>query len=819
LFFSTNVLPEETSMTSSGLARLVLIILIITAVAPLPLFAQDAEHSDLHVELRSATGSSRFQIGEVIPLEAVLSSDNPTRYLEPCALFRESNFGFPQCRFFSKWSFTITPDRGWVDLTKEFPSGPVASGGPMFAVPDRDLSSQPEIFPYELTHLFRFDAPGEYHVRLTLEVGLDHETTKVGLYQGSIQELGVRHTVTVAPEIVLQIVSASPDWQKEVIRAGIEAYSAAAPPNTNPPSPEMLHYQRATRALCNLSTPDAARALVRLLSLDHRDVEYCLDHTASAEAAVKEMQRLLVDPDVAVSSALFSQLVRLLGRTEFHMMATYMIAQPAVDREREVLLSALPQKHGPAQAASLATALQWPARSEPTPDGSTYDLPFAPPVIAAVVASFDALPEQTQDMLLADGWPRVRSPLMLPLVRRLAESGNGQALLHWMELDAASASDFAHQEILRLVPRFSSFYLRLPELSLKPAEEAQLAANFVALTRDEDLFRAATLLHRYATVASLPIVLPFIDAKRAAWSCSIQFPVLAYLLKVSPADAGPRIEELLKKTNREPWQSTFFTDIGFLEPNQGLERLAMAEIEAGTEPLARDAITYLKLHGSPAAKPFLWQQLRRWHERLVADEAQKNAKSASEQSATRKGATDQAASDQAANDQAAEQSKRERAVNDQDSLYVTQLASAYIRAQAWVLTPDEADRLTALLGELAEPVFCTFHCGGSPAVSSGPAYYAIYAVASQPRPLDEQPEYMNPRERLSYAINQYRCADIRALENKIVQLPADSSFEFVYEFNAGDRDEMVKISDFLWSHGYQVRNPQNWSFLRPDPTR
>ena len=52
----------------------------------------------------------------------------------------------------------------------------------------------------------------------------------------------------------------------------------------------------------------------------------------------------------------------------------------------------------------------------------------------------------------------------------------------------------------------------------------------------------------------------------------------------------------------------------------------MFELAGVTEPLARDAITYLKLHGSIAAKPFLWQQLQHWHEKLVASEAEKNAK-------------------------------------------------------------------------------------------------------------------------------------------------------------------------------------------------
>jgi hypothetical protein len=80
-----------------------------------PLMAQKAtvrEPSDLKVELRSETGSTQFQIGEVIPLEVLLSSTTPNRYLEPCAMFRESNFGHPQCRFFTQWSIDILPADG-----------------------------------------------------------------------------------------------------------------------------------------------------------------------------------------------------------------------------------------------------------------------------------------------------------------------------------------------------------------------------------------------------------------------------------------------------------------------------------------------------------------------------------------------------------------------------------------------------------------------------------------------------------------------------------------------------------------------------------
>jgi hypothetical protein len=60
------------------------------------------EPLDLQVQLRFAAGSNRFRVGEAIPLEVILSSNTPDRYLEPCELFVERYFGFPQCRFFTR---------------------------------------------------------------------------------------------------------------------------------------------------------------------------------------------------------------------------------------------------------------------------------------------------------------------------------------------------------------------------------------------------------------------------------------------------------------------------------------------------------------------------------------------------------------------------------------------------------------------------------------------------------------------------------------------------------------------------------------------
>jgi hypothetical protein len=160
---------------------------------------------DLRVELRSTRGSNRFKVGEPIELQAIFSSKAPTRYLEPCGLFGKPNikpgFGFPLCRFFTRWSFTIKPDNGWTDIRSI-----ETEGGPTFEVPIHDLSSNPASYSYMLTDAYRFNEPGEYRVTLTVTVGLDDKSTQRprGANPGANP-----HFVTLTPEIVLQIVAKS----------------------------------------------------------------------------------------------------------------------------------------------------------------------------------------------------------------------------------------------------------------------------------------------------------------------------------------------------------------------------------------------------------------------------------------------------------------------------------------------------------------------------------------------------------------------------------------------------------------------------------
>jgi hypothetical protein len=148
---------------------------------------------------------------------------------------------------------------------------------------------------------------------------------------------------------------------------------------------------------------------------------------------------------------------------------------------------------------------------------------------------------------------------------------------------------------------------------------------------------------------------------------------------------------------------------------------------------------------------------------------------------------------------------------------VSALTATFEGAQAWVLSPDEAARMEALLGEeTVSELVCRFHCGASFGINPGPAAYEIRSRITENWRRRESPmEYLNPMERLNYSINQYWCADPRALEQKILQFPRGSTFTFTFpdDFTARDREEIAETTGLLRKHAYKVE----WPVLPPSP--
>ena len=768
---------RKNRVKSEPIVTMILIALVICS----RLVAQDLpvqEPADLKVELHSATGSNRFQLGEVIPLEVLVSSSTPNRYLEPCQQFWESCFGYPRCRFVTAWSFDVTPSTGWSDIGWH---GCMSMSGPTYDIKSSDLTSEPKKYSYTLTNRFRFDTPGRYTVRLSITVGLDDDTNQITNAPGPIS--AVKHNlVSKTAEVNLEIVPAGDEWKKTVIEHGTAAWAASPDPYTNSPTPERLKHEQEKEALCNLGTPEAALALVGLLSRGI-DVRKCLKNNPNRDVAQAEMRRLLVDPNVGVRPMFFAAYAKLLSPGPQKADEIAGVPPNVVNKVRDTLFASLSHKTGEAMILSLETVLRNPMLGYWVIEGSVYDLhePYSNEIISAAAANFDRLSEQAQAALLNDSdWAHLRSPLMLPLVRDKAEAGNGQALLRWLELDPNAATTFMRQEVVRPKPRFSSLYLRLPDESLPIGQQQRIAANFLALTAPEELMRAATLLHRYTTRATLPTVLPFVDQHLPNWPCQIQIPVLAYLLKVSPKEARPRIEQVMGKVH-PPYcpRGEFFPSLGFVEASPMLDTLAARQIEHGT-PLAAEAAEYLGRYGSAAMKPVVWKQLCRWHKKYI------------ESGAERRMATPKSTQD-------------DWQFYNLDS----KLLEAYAKAQGWMLSAKDVDHLSKLIGEdKAKNIACTFSCGSSIGIAASPSSYFIYGRANDPEfPPENGLDYLLPTERFRYSVNQYWCADLKALEQKLLQFPAGSTFRVAHTGSLQDgQGDWSIISTFLTSHGYSFRN-------------
>jgi hypothetical protein len=752
------------------------VLILLMAFCCSPLLAQDSpvqESADLKIELRSTTGSNRFQLGEVIPLEVFISGSTPNRYIEPCKMFWESCFGYPQCRFVTNWSFDVVPNTGWTDIGWH---GCTFMSGPTMDVESSDLTMEPKKYSYTLTNRFRFDTPGNYTVRLSLTVGLDDETNQIRHSPNSSVK---PNSVSKTAEIVLDIVPAEDEWKKNVVEQGVAAWTAPSPAQTTPPSPEYLKYHQERDALCNLGTPEAAVALADLMGRGI-DVTHCLKINSHQDVAEAEMRRLLVDPNVGVRPVFFWAYTTVLRRGEEKLSPVkpgeISAAPPnVVNQVQETLFASLPKKTPEAMIQSLETVLRPPMTGYWVEPGSVYDLRdhFSPEVIAMAAANFDRLSYEAQAALLDTDWDHLRSPLMLPVVRRKAEEGDGHALLRWLELDPAPATAFIRREVVRPAPRFSSLYLRLPDESLAAQEQQQIAANFVALNIADNLVRSATLLHRYTTRATLPTVLPFIDQHLAEWPCVVQIPVLAYLLKVSPEDARLRVKRIVEKAS-PPYcpRGEFFPSLGYMQASPVLDALAAKQVEDGT-PLAADAVMYLGRFGGAAMKPVVWEQLSRWHRKYTESGAKERM-------------------------EAPPGKPDDWQLYDVDS----RLRGAYIGAQGWTLSPEDVLNLKKLLGDK--------ETAGLESVGPAAGKYYIYGKVNDPvYPVDARIDYLMPMQPFQYSVNQYRGLDLKALEQKLLQFPQGSTFYVAHTGFLGDgKGDWPDISAFLISHGYLFRNSQ-----------
>ncbi len=568
------------------------------------------------LDVQTTNGKTQFRIGEIIPLKLSFTSSSAKKYqINLAAYDRSGRMNYEK--------FTIQPVDGWSDpLLAYFARGAFMMGGlTNFSF----LSQEPTVIHLDLNEWVRFDRPGEYSLRVV--------SSRVGELPEDKSYAEASNQLT-SNELRLTIVSAGKPWQEETLKRAVATLDGHRPSGkkTSLAADRMQEAQTALKTVRYLGTAEAAKELARRFRGEdtHADFEcmFGLIGSLHRDVALSEMQRLLNDPDHPVSST-FLYALTILMRSRNQSPETAFeedrINRATVQRE---LLAAVSQKRGKALALTLNTVLETGGSEDGKPK------PIDGQIAARIAAIFDQLPIEKQMEILEHRWELIKSPAFLPILRKYAKQYRefnvpnemsaynslhltGAALKHWYELAPDEARPVIIQEIIRPRPRYSARILGILPDKTMPEVEHALAEHFTA---EQDSYAAdnlASLLHRYATDAVLPQVLPVVDKNVGKWACAIQAPILAYLLRVNPSVSKPRIEAAMAARGDEysACNHSLLMEVGALQSDPLLEEIAVRSLDDNDPEVAGNAAAFLGKFGSPAAEDKLWERLSRWSEK------------------------------------------------------------------------------------------------------------------------------------------------------------------------------------------------------------
>lgn len=577
---------------------------------------------DNNVALRVslATDEREFRIRETIPIRLSFSTADKGRYeINRAGYDRSGRMPYEQ--------FSVSPADGAVDPLANRPGG-IGGGLTTYKL----LGPEPWTITLNLNEWLRFTRPGQYRLTTT--------STRVAV-KDPADPLGASPVTARGNQLVLNIVPATRAWQKAVYDEAMAALGRPAP--TEPSGREAYTRSRreALETLRFLGTPEATRELARNMrgeergGLDH----VCMLGLISApdrEVALGALEDALADPDHPMDDT-FLYTLQTVRADPVDRGARW-----REDRRETVedLIAVLPAKRGKALSVSLHTAAN-AAWNAGLPKQATDKL------VKQLVSTFDQLPEEAQASLLTYRWDEIAGPAMLPILRRRAQADrvfhdrrdpnayrsayrsrelSGSALQRWYELDPSGARPVVINEIARPRPRYGARVLGiLPDETL-PEVESALVEHFIAGGGEEGSPHLASLIARYATDAVLPQVLAELDPRIGKWECGIQDAILAYVLRVSPALARPRIEQALAARG-EGFTGCYrplLVSISEIHYDPALEDIGVRRLDDPDPQVAMTAAAMLGRFGSAAVEGELWRRYERWCAKWKGRESELN---------------------------------------------------------------------------------------------------------------------------------------------------------------------------------------------------
>jgi hypothetical protein len=593
-----------------------LTLLLFVAIVVVHICAQSAPPVDPKIVLQVsiATSQREFHIGETIPLELSFSSTVKDHYQLNMAQYdRNGRMNYEH--------FEVSPAGGAVD---PLPTYMGSMGG---LTNFKFLTPEPWTIKLNLNEWVRFTQPGDY--RIVVSSG------RVGARDPSSMS-GTSPITARSNEIALKIVPANPEWQTKILRDAVAILDAHPPAKPQQTEQYTASRRQAMETLRFLGSGDAARELAkRMRGEDSGGLDYVcmlgLISSPEREIARTALEEGLTDPDHPIDGN-FLYALRMINSDPNAPNANWRETQQRVVEE---LVAALPAKRGKALSISLSTAVNeaW--------NGSAVPKQTQEKLVGQMISMFDQLPVNEQNSLLSYRWDKIRSPAILPILKRYAQSYHdfpemseskafdslqlsASALRRWYELDPAGARPAIITEISRPRPRFDARVLGLLPDETLPEVDFALAEHFAASSDLDGSSHLASLIARYATAAILPQVTEKLDPRIGKWACTIQNPILAYLLRVSPASAGPRIEQAIGARGEEfsGCNHELFQEISEIHYDPVIEEFGIKALDDPDPEVAMTAATMLGKFGSPDAESALWRRYASWSAQWVGRESQ-----------------------------------------------------------------------------------------------------------------------------------------------------------------------------------------------------
>jgi hypothetical protein len=300
----------------------------------------------------------------------------------------------------------------------------------------------------------------------------------------------------------------------------------------------------------------------------------------------------------------------------------------------------------------------------------------------------------------------------------------------------------------------------LPDKTL-PEVDFALAEHFAASNDLDGASNLASLIARYATDAILPEITEKLDRKIGKWACAVQNPTLAYVLRVSPETARPRIEKAIAVRGEgfTACNQDLFQIISEIHYDPVLEDIGVKSLNDPDPQVAATAATMLGRYGSAAAESALWQRYASWSAQWTGRESQ-----------------------------------LDRMFSDglDENVYQLglgqNLSEALATGQGWLADKTRLQRLSQLTKVMRIQ-------------QSLNRYLKLW----EDQPLTISLDRGSPWGEFNARVAQYECHSMEALKEKLTQFPAETKFVLTVSSESPAKDQaLIELRTFLSSHGFPV---------------